>query len=770
MATEHKTESAAPAPSNPWTNAWSSVNTKPSEPRLNADTWPTAKSAWNPTPAEQANGAEPPAGSASAATSPSGRRQQLATDNSPESARAASPNGAGFTAGMRQSKAAAAQAAHMGQSPASAANGAPAVPGFTGGEFIPSHLRQNGAPRSIDQIPEFYPGRWNDAAREQEALTGLRQMGLQDGQQQQQQNGEGQNGYDAYNRNMYPQYGAPTQHPYGAPREGNQPWEQQGENSALAPYNGEQMPYPPQGMEAFNPYAQQPRRGHMTPPFYGNGMHNGRGPRANGVDKKFQRHLLSQQQQQHQQQQFNMMRGDAPQGYFPPPPQWAPNGPMPGMMPPPMSPYGPGPMGPIPIAEGQNGPHFNGHRRRHDRHHNNNRQDDAHGMRSPLLEEFRSNKSKKYELKDIFGHVVEFSGDQHGSRFIQQKLETAKSDEKEIVFNEILPNCLQLMTDVFGNYVVQKFFEHGDQSHKTTLAKQMEGHVLSLALQMYGCRVVQKALEHVLVEQQAALVKELDGHVLKCVKDQNGNHCIQKAIERVPQEHLQFILDACREQAFALATHPYGCRVIQRILEYSDDTAPLLDELHQHTDALIQDSYGNYVIQHVIERGQPEDRSKIIEAVKGKVLPYSKHKFASNVVEKCIIHGTTEEKHTVLEEMVEVKEDGANPLLLMIKDQYANYVVQKMLDISEGDQREMLVGKIRPHLQNLKKYSYGKHLVSIEKLMALSIDAEEQEETNGEQQEETPAVNGEAEKEEETKEVETNGDDKEEQKEEETTA
>jgi mRNA-binding protein PUF3 len=88
--------------------------------------------------------------------------------------------------------------------------------------------------------------------------------------------------------------------------------------------------------------------------------------------------------------------------------------------------------------------------------------------------------------------VVEFSGDQHGSRFIQQKLETANSDEKEQLFREIQPNALQLMTDVFGNYVIQKLFEHGNQVQKRVLAEQMKNHVMELSMQMYGCRVVQK--------------------------------------------------------------------------------------------------------------------------------------------------------------------------------------------------------------------------------------------------------------------------------------
>lgn len=172
-----------------------------------------------------------------------------------------------------------------------------------------------------------------------------------------------------------------------------------------------------------------------------------------------------------------------------------------------------------------------------------------------------------------------------------------------MVFNEILDAAYSLMTDVFGNYVIQKFFEFGTAEQKATLANRVKGHVLPLALQMYGCRVIQKALESISSEQQQEIVKELDGHVLKCVKDQNGNHVVQKCIERVePPSALQFIINAFKGQVFALSTHPYGCRVIQRILEHCtpEQTAPILEELHEHTEQLIQDQYGNYVIQHVL--------------------------------------------------------------------------------------------------------------------------------------------------------------------------
>lgn len=56
----------------------------------------------------------------------------------------------------------------------------------------------------------------------------------------------------------------------------------------------------------------------------------------------------------------------------------------------------------------------------------------------------------------LFHEILFFSADQYGSRFIQQKLETATADEKNMVYEEIMPHALALMTDVFGNYVIQK--------------------------------------------------------------------------------------------------------------------------------------------------------------------------------------------------------------------------------------------------------------------------------------------------------------------------
>ncbi|CAG0921434.1 unnamed protein product [Notodromas monacha] len=287
-------------------------------------------------------------------------------------------------------------------------------------------------------------------------------------------------------------------------------------------------------------------------------------------------------------------------------------------------------------------------------------------LRSKLLDDFRNNRFTNMSLNDMEAHLVEFSRDQHGSRYIQQRLEVATHVETQLVLTEILPHAYDLMVDVFGNYVIQKFFEYGSVEQKSMLVQTIRGKVVCLAMQMYGCRVIQKVIETVPKEVQLELVRELDGHVLPCVEDQNGNHVVQKCLEFVDPSALQFIVDAFAGQVYSMSAHPYGCRVIQRILEHClpEQTSPLLQELLAHAEALLQDQYGNYVIQDVFS---------------------------------C-------------------------PLHVMVKDQYANYVVQKMIEKAEGGQKAKLLRRLQPQIPLLRKFLYGKHILAkLDKHMGTSV-------------------------------------------------
>ena len=51
-------------------------------------------------------------------------------------------------------------------------------------------------------------------------------------------------------------------------------------------------------------------------------------------------------------------------------------------------------------------------------------------------------------------------------------------------------------------------------------------------------------------------------------------------------------------------------------------------------------------------------------------------------------------------------------LYTMMKDQYANYVVQKMIEVADSQQRKTLLLRIRPHMNSLRRFTYGKHILA----------------------------------------------------------
>eukprot|EP00804_Cyclotella_cryptica_P009661 CCRYP_011207-RB/>CCRYP_011207-RB protein AED:0.07 eAED:0.07 QI:304/1/1/1/1/1/6/286/934 len=361
-----------------------------------------------------------------------------------------------------------------------------------------------------------------------------------------------------------------------------------------------------------------------------------------------------------------------------------------------------------------------------------------------LLNEIRAAKSRnQWTVHDIAGHIIEFCLDQNGSRFIQQRLEVADDFEKKAVMDEVVPSIKELQNDVFGNYVIQKLFEFGNADMKRDLKDTLKGNMLLLSLQMYGCRVIQKALESLAYDDLCELLQEFDQNILVCIQDQNGNHVMQKCIEVISMkakeaefrsgqvglsvtmaQRIQFIVDDVLANVESLCCHPYGCRVLQRMLEHCVDFQKLatLDEIQLCHKTLLDDQYGNYVIQHVLQYGRDSDRDSLLKIiVDNDLLKLSRQKFASNVVEKLLKYGNSYQRNAIVREMLKVVYDdasnqegiGSTVLLLMVRDAYANYVVQTAIDVApEGNEKRMLIDELKSNEGHLRNYTFAKHIVA----------------------------------------------------------
>ncbi|KAL0211810.1 hypothetical protein RCL1_005436 [Eukaryota sp. TZLM3-RCL] len=331
-----------------------------------------------------------------------------------------------------------------------------------------------------------------------------------------------------------------------------------------------------------------------------------------------------------------------------------------------------------------------------------------------LLSPQRANtdRYKGMTISHFVGSLDKLCCDQHGSRFIQERLDEATDEEKEMVFTELRPVLLRMALEPFGNYVIQKFFSVGLPIHIEELVNMLKGRILDLTLQMYGCRVVQKAFTSLSPDVLLPLVHELRGSVWGCIRDQNGNHVIQCAVETVSKinpKELDFLIEAVTGSCGDLASHAYGCRVIQRILEHctKEQISPLIDELLLKSRVLVNDQYGNYVCQHIIQF-EPEASDRLFDSLRGTFVELARQKFSSNVVEQMCRYLSKKHVEVIAREFL--KDDEVLPTLM--RDPFGNFVIQKVVNAADARTRRDVVEAAKRHVLGPQRFKFGRFITS----------------------------------------------------------
>ena len=333
-------------------------------------------------------------------------------------------------------------------------------------------------------------------------------------------------------------------------------------------------------------------------------------------------------------------------------------------------------------------------------------------------------------LEDLQGDMAALCKDQHGCRFLQKKLEEGVPEHRDMIFTEIYPHFGDLMIDSFGNYLSQKLLEHSTDEQRDALLESISGELVSISLNMHGTRAVQKMIDYLSTQRQVqSLIMALNLNVVTLIKDLNGNHVIQKCLNTLPPEDNQFIYNAVAANCIEVATHRHGCCVLQRCIDHASESQriQLVTEITYNSLTLVLDPFGNYVVQYgekkstlhsnldyllmnyliVLDLNDSRFISAIVNQFRNNVCALSAQKLSSNVVEKCVRVADLEGRKSLISELID-----RSRLERMLRDSFANYVVQTALDYAEPGQRAELVAIIRPVLPMIRNTPYGKRIQS----------------------------------------------------------
>jgi hypothetical protein len=311
--------------------------------------------------------------------------------------------------------------------------------------------------------------------------------------------------------------------------------------------------------------------------------------------------------------------------------------------------------------------------------------------------------------EDIVGHVFELAKDQHGCRLLQRVLEEEFASF-DVIFSESFECIYELMMDRFGNYLCQKLIEFCDLNGRLMIIEKISGQLIEISLNIHGTRVIQKLIEVISSEREMALMVEaLTPYVVQLAKDLNGNHVIQRCLHHFPSPFNQFIYDAISYECVSVATHKHGCCVLQRCIDYASAAQKdqLIVFLIQNTNDLVQDAFGNYVVQYILDLNVSSVSRSIMEKLIGNLVNLTTQKFSSNVIEKCLQIAEADIQEKMVDELC-----NSSHLSRLLHDPYANYVIQKSLSVSKPEKFAKLVEVMRPHITVLKSTAFGKRIYS----------------------------------------------------------
>ncbi|TPX57382.1 hypothetical protein PhCBS80983_g03861 [Powellomyces hirtus] len=313
------------------------------------------------------------------------------------------------------------------------------------------------------------------------------------------------------------------------------------------------------------------------------------------------------------------------------------------------------------------------------------------------------------------------TNDQPASLLLQQKLKTGTNDVKGMIFDAILGQAISLIKNRFGNFLMQRVLEFGTPQQVRILGQTMRGNVLNLACDRFGCHVIQKALETVEEDLRASLISELFRCVRETITHRFACHVWQRIFQikwdAEPPAIMHYLDSSLKGQWHLIANDENGSLVVQCIFENCNqkEKGPILCEVLARTVEVARGQWGNWVIQHILEHGAPVDRNYVMKVLVHNFYPMAIDQYASKVVEKGLKLAPKREMYEMIETVLtpNARDNGRPSILEMMNNQFANYVVQHILNLADPLQKDMCIRLLLPHISTLRNSKYGQRVAAI---------------------------------------------------------
>jgi hypothetical protein len=332
------------------------------------------------------------------------------------------------------------------------------------------------------------------------------------------------------------------------------------------------------------------------------------------------------------------------------------------------------------------------------------------GSMAELGEEESSAKSnndmaEEFRVEDYVGKMVEFAKTSHGSKILQKYVATADKEDLDLVVEELGEKISELMLDPHANYMIQTLVQNGSPKQRLHLLQKISPSLITIARDKKGTHSLQAIVALIDTEEEFGLIKKtLEGSVFELSMDPRANYVIQKLINTIPIDSSHFLYQPLFNNFVQMANNSFGLLVLKQMMARVEQRDTLKQKIVELTclnfEKLIQNPFGNYAIQHIVEF-YPKESHIIKSKMLTKIIPYSSQKISSNVIEKCLTVCDSQFRRRVIEEILKNGRLGD-----LMKNKYGNFVTLQLLATSSLIDKERLMQAIFKYANSFNGTKY----------------------------------------------------------------
>jgi len=168
---------------------------------------------------------------------------------------------------------------------------------------------------------------------------------------------------------------------------------------------------------------------------------------------------------------------------------------------------------------------------------------DAQEPQSRMLKDFLGGRLVGLTLSQLKGRIAEFAQNDRGLEFIEQRLERATTEEKQMVLNEIVHHVPVLMNHEISRLLFLRFLRIG-----IPFSKLIKNNFYGIAFDKKGCELIIQSLESLPDGQLDDMIFGFRGLVMKYAKHAHSNLVLSKCIEHSNPNHLDFIMEEIEQE------------------------------------------------------------------------------------------------------------------------------------------------------------------------------------------------------------------------------